>query len=498
MSIEDAKKLLEAATTRAKARIAAKALRDLLAEKSLSKSLRASVEALNTSLSKTWGELKGEADLEDDDVDESDDLEEGLEDVDIQEPFPNEHAARVRDPGDFEDGSFRSKSLTAGVRIIVGKLKGEDSMTAQTYRFDKDKFTPEQAKAWLKAHKVMHKSFEQATGEKESAVPWDDNMDFVPLVETSVRPDGSVPIKIIRPGWGSSGYYPSEILERDGPRIFVKGTKMFWDHATLEEEQQRPEGSLRNLAAELITDARWVVDHPKGPGLYADAQVFEPYRKAVDELAPHIGVSVRAAGRGVSGSVDGKNGKIITEISAAKSVDFVTMPGAGGQVLQLFEAQRNAGNIPDQKGEFKMDEKEFTALKEAKDALEKQVKAQNDALARLQEGALLREAQDFVIVELSTTVLPQPTRARLTRDLVKNPPIKEGQLDKDALKLMVAEAVKAETAYLTEVLGLGKITDLGGNHTELKEDELDKALEGSFQTIGLSESVAKAAAKGRG
>lgn len=27
--------------------------------------------------------------------------------------------------------------------------------------------------------------------------------------------------------WGSSGYYPSAVIERDGPRVFASGTQMF-------------------------------------------------------------------------------------------------------------------------------------------------------------------------------------------------------------------------------------------------------------------------------
>jgi hypothetical protein len=49
------------------------------------------------------------------------------------------------------------------VSIIVGKLKdGDGAMVAQAYRFDKEKFTEQQAKAWLKEHDVKVKTFEAA------------------------------------------------------------------------------------------------------------------------------------------------------------------------------------------------------------------------------------------------------------------------------------------------------------------------------------------------
>jgi hypothetical protein len=58
---------------------------------------------------------------------------------------------------------------------------------------------------------------------------------FVPLLEQAVRRDGTIPLKLIQPGWGSSGYYSAEVLERDGPKVFPLGTQMFWNHATQSE-----------------------------------------------------------------------------------------------------------------------------------------------------------------------------------------------------------------------------------------------------------------------
>lgn len=60
---------------------------------------------------------------------------------------------RVRDPEDFQEGSFRTISLgDSGVKAVVGKLKGEDSMTIQALIFPKDKFTEEEARRWVKDH----------------------------------------------------------------------------------------------------------------------------------------------------------------------------------------------------------------------------------------------------------------------------------------------------------------------------------------------------------
>lgn len=89
----------------------------------------------------------------------------------IMKPYPNEHAARVKDPGDFDPKSFRRKTIAPGVVLIMGKPKGGGGMTAQAYRFDRTKFTPERAKAWLKRNEVEPMSFEQATPAKKEAEP---------------------------------------------------------------------------------------------------------------------------------------------------------------------------------------------------------------------------------------------------------------------------------------------------------------------------------------
>lgn len=78
-------------------------------------------------------------------------------------PYPNEHAARVLSPSSCEEGSFRRKSLSGGVSIILCRVSG-DKMRTQSYRFDKSNFTSAEAKTWLKDHDVKYTTFEAASG----------------------------------------------------------------------------------------------------------------------------------------------------------------------------------------------------------------------------------------------------------------------------------------------------------------------------------------------
>lgn len=80
-------------------------------------------------------------------------------------PYPNEHSCRLRDPGAFQDGSFRRSSREHEGKtyyIIMGKLKGETAMTEQAYRYPKDTWSVAQARAHCKAHKGI--LFEPAGG----------------------------------------------------------------------------------------------------------------------------------------------------------------------------------------------------------------------------------------------------------------------------------------------------------------------------------------------
>ncbi len=81
-------------------------------------------------------------------------------------PYQNEHSARVRQPEEFQADSFRRKNVDDGVDIIIGKLKGEDNMTTQAYRFQVGKFTEEQAKKWLSDNNIEYIDFEPAINDR--------------------------------------------------------------------------------------------------------------------------------------------------------------------------------------------------------------------------------------------------------------------------------------------------------------------------------------------
>jgi hypothetical protein len=329
------------------------------------------------------------------------------------------------------------------------------------------------AAAMLADARFAHEVAETATKLQGDELPGG----FVAISESAVREDGTALIKLIQPGWGSSGYYSDDLLEADGPKAFGKGTKMYWNHQTEAQEYERPEGDLRDLAGELLEDARWLPEGPDGKGLYAQAKVFSEFSDRVNELAPHIGVSIRAYGKASEGEAEGQSGTIIDSLSWGQSVDYVTEPGAGGKVLELFESagRRREGN---------MESKELT-----------EAKAQTQ---RAREALAVRDAKDIVTKALGESELPEPTRKRLVESLSGNVELTDkGELDTEALATAVTEAIETEAAYLTE-LGAGSVRGMGHSSAATTDvtaqrEELAEGLQG----LGLSESAAKAAATGR-
>lgn len=312
-----------------------------------------------------------------------------------------------------------------------------------------------------------------ATEVEETAVSV--TTDYTPLVEKSVRRDGTTPIKIIQPGWGSSGYYPKEVLERDIPRAFPAGTQMFWNHATLTEDAERPEGDLNNLAGVIITRPQWQENGAKGPGMYADARVFGGYAQAIDEIGEHIGVSIRGSGMHEMGERDGRKGRIIKEIKSGRSVDFVTTPGAGGAIVQIFESARGGTQGKREYMEAAMSDEQLKEAQAQIATLQKEREQDRAVMEAMRERLILSEARDFVNAALATTQLPDITKSRLARQLLSNPPIKEGRIDQEVYTKMVETAVTEARAEITAVLGNGKITGMGSTATTPQLPKLEES-----------------------
>jgi len=287
--------------------------------------------------------------------------------------------------------------------------------------------------------------------------------DLQKLVESTTDSTGLMRIRIISPGWGSSGHYSPEVLKAAAP-LYKQGTHCFWNHPSRTEEHDRPERSLADLAGVLVEDARWS-DSPE-PGLYARVQVFAPYRDVVREMAPHIGVSHFVWGESKQGTAEGRKGDIITKIAAVRSVDFVTVAGRGGAILESARAE-----VAERVARSGMQRNATIALYEGfKDLGLSDREAAAAALGRDHPAKTLQEA--VYVVDLDET-------GRQMYHGFRDLGLSEGQARAAAIGRGTQGHVLQETGY-TEGM-----------------DESEKKMYGEFRDLGLSETAARAAVRGR-
>lgn len=94
-----------------------------------------------------------------------------MSDEEFERPYPNYHSCRLKDPKDFQKGKFvtqKRKSDGKEYSVILGRLKGEKTLTEQGYRYHRNTWTEKEAKAHCKDHKGI--LFEPATGEEGKTV----------------------------------------------------------------------------------------------------------------------------------------------------------------------------------------------------------------------------------------------------------------------------------------------------------------------------------------
>lgn len=345
-----------------------------------------------------------------------------------------------------------------------------------------------------------------------------DNITFLgSLLTEANKAVGKYPVKVIQPGWGSSGYYSETVLAASA-QLF-EGAQMFWNHPKSSDNYERPERDLRDLAG-VLTNVRYEETNANGAGIYGDATVFEPFREAMNEIGPYIGVSIRAGGKVHAGEAEGRAGLLVDEINLVQSVDFVTRAGAGGKVLAQFaEAARSPYNASENANEEEsmnleealntIDERDNTinGLNTQLSEAQGQIDTLTQELARLNEAHMLTECGAIVAAELKESDLPEVTKERIqqeagkfmaTKDEDDKKKLDKKKLDKDKVKQSVQEAIKAEAEYISKLSGGINVIGMGSNDHENDDDLAEAAdLTDAFKAMGLSESAAKIAANGR-
>lgn len=258
------------------------------------------------------------------------------------------------------------------------------------------------------------------------------------LALSSVQSSGNKwRIKVIQSGWGSSGYYGSEMLKEYGPSVFAAGTKVFMNHPSASEDNDRPERDVHQLAGKLISDAIFMED-----GLFADVQFYSHYAPIIKEMAGDVGLSIHALGEAKLGEAEGREGPIIESLVAdpLTSVDVVTVAGAGGKFISLLESYKSQDTSIDLIEESLTEGNGMSITKEELEAAVADLKeAFVEAISPLRESV-------SVLVEAAT---PAETDADV-QEITSLDPVEvaekfnESGLPKVALQ-RVSESLKSET-----------------------------------------------------
>lgn len=108
----------------------------------------------------------------------------------FERPYPNEHAARLRDPSRYDSFRRVNDEFGEGIDAIYGII--DNTSELQAIRFDKNRFTPQQARQWLDDNDFEPIEFEEAMEERK-AIPITHRSDYM---ETEVVDDRRVMMSI--------------------------------------------------------------------------------------------------------------------------------------------------------------------------------------------------------------------------------------------------------------------------------------------------------------
>lgn len=200
--------------------------------------------------------------------------------------------------------------------------------------------------------------------------------------ESPVKSEGNRwRVIVAKPGKGSSGTYSAEVFKRDALKMVPPGAQSFFNH----DEKRDP----RDMLGYFPDGASW---SEEDQAVVAELEVFDSWKPLVEQLAPHVGISLYALGE------QDDEGNVTSFIEDAyNGADLVSRPGLSGAGFdqKLYEAARSSsaiketGNDPASSGkETNMEIKELAdkveALTNSVEALVSAQKATVDEAAQIE------------------------------------------------------------------------------------------------------------------
>ena len=318
---------------------------------------------------------------------------------------------------------------------------------------------------------------------------------YIPLTEATFD-KGKAKVIVIKAGFNASEdrYYPSEVLQRDF--AIFEGMKMYADHPTEEEDQARPERSIKDWVATL-TEVKCDSDGTiTGVAEIVETWLMQKLAALRDKaMLSEMGISINAVGSASKDTIDGKETLVVEKLVACRSVDFVTEPGAGG-VVTFYESDRardvdliELGALRERRPDLIQtiesgvkaqitkevkkameNEDRITELETAnatltteRDDLKTQVEEAAQAKAKAEAQAAIKEAVD-------KAELPDAAKERLAERF------------KDAVSAEgIEEAIQAEVDYIAKLAEAGKVKGMGPSKVD--PEKATEALKESFKRL---------------
>lgn len=197
---------------------------------------------------------------------------------------------------------------------------------------------------------------------------------------------------VARPGQGSSGFYSEDLFRRDAHKIIAPGGQAFIGH-----DDNR---SVKDLIGVYPEGARW---SEEDRAVVADLQVFSHWAEFVEEVGPHVGISLYARGE-----MDEDGNITAFYEDPYNGADLVARPGLVGSGLaeKLYEsAKAHDSDTPtviaageERKLEMEKDvEERFAALETLLNRLvtEKQAAVAEAAQAEVDAQAVEKALADY-------------------------------------------------------------------------------------------------------
>ena len=308
---------------------------------------------------------------------------------------------------------------------------------------------------------------------------------YVPLTET-IFDKGRATVIVIKPGFNATEdrYYPAEMLKRDYG-IF-EGQKMYADHPTEEEDQARPERSIKDWVATLTS-----VSVDESGVVTGIAEIVEPWLMTKlaslrdKDMLSDMGISINAVGSASKGTIDGKETLVIEQLVAARSVDFVTEPGAGG-IVTFYESDRS----------HDIDLVDLSSLREHRPDLIKVIEANVRAEITKEVKKLMEdkdkivelESQNETLTTENTTLKDKITEgekatAKAEAQAVIKEAVDQAELPDAAKEVLIlrfkdaetadgiTEAIRAEVDYIAKLSESVKVKGMGPSQPATEADK---------------------------